>query len=237
MKISTAILVCSLISITPPLAMGSTIAKWTFESSVPTNAGPYSPEVGSGSASAVGLGTISSPVGNGSAHSFSGNGWNPGDYFQFQLSTVGYQNIGVLWDQVSSGTGPAIFGVFWSVDNGTFTPFGANYTVLDNSSSWDASTAHPAYSFSIDLSSITDLNNGSTAYFRIIDMALTNPTNGAVGTAGTDRIDNFTVSGDKITTSVPDSMPSLAGLGGVLGLMEVMRRITAASNPLARRHA
>ena len=52
MKTSVAVLVVSLIGITPALVMGTptTIAQWTFENSVPTASGPYSPELGSGTA-------------------------------------------------------------------------------------------------------------------------------------------------------------------------------------------
>jgi len=50
------------------------IATWTFETSVPTTAGPFSPEVGSGSAlgyHASGSAVYSNPAGNGSLESFS----------------------------------------------------------------------------------------------------------------------------------------------------------------------
>jgi len=62
-----------------------TIADWTFETTIPSAAGPYSPEVGAGSASgshALGTTVYSSPAGNGSSHSFSANMWTTGDYFQ-----------------------------------------------------------------------------------------------------------------------------------------------------------
>jgi hypothetical protein len=238
MRISAAILVFSLVSVTPALVMGTPIAQWTFETSQPTSAGPFAPEVGSGSASAVGLGTISSPAGNGSAHSFSGNGWNVGDYFQFQLSTIGYQNILLSLDQTSSSTGPGAFGLLWSTDGSTFSQLGivgADYTVLVNGSpntAWSSSgSPNLAFRFNYNLSSITALNNASTVYFQMVDMASTNPTNGAVGTSGTDRIDNFTVTGDQIPANVPDSIPSLAGLGCVFGLLAVLRRISNAANP------
>src|SRR4051812_39869141 len=54
-------------------AQADTLAQWTFETSVPTTAGPLAPEVGSGSALAfhIGASTYSNPVGNGSNESFS----------------------------------------------------------------------------------------------------------------------------------------------------------------------
>jgi hypothetical protein len=215
--------------------MGTTISQWTFETSQPATAGPFAPEAGSGSASAVGLSTINSPAGNGSAHSFSGNGWNTGDYFQFQLSTVGYQNILLSWDQTSSSTGPGAFGLFWSTDGSTFSQLGivgADYTVLVNGSpntAWSSSgSPNLAFRFNYNLSSITALNNVSTVYFQLVDMASTNPTNGVVGTSGTDRIDNFTVTGAQI----PDSTSGLVCLGCSLGLLAVLRRMSPVSSPL-----
>src|SRR5260221_7300627 len=64
------------------------ITKWTFESTVPTNAGPFSAEIGAGFASGLhaGAAVYSSPSGNGSTHSYSANTWAIGDYWQFQTS-------------------------------------------------------------------------------------------------------------------------------------------------------
>ena len=98
-----------LFSATAALAQ-TTIAKWTFETSQPgvvtlpatPGAGVWitniAAEVGSGIASSLhrGSATYSSPAGNGSAHSISSATWtNLGDCFQFAVSTVGYQSIGV----------------------------------------------------------------------------------------------------------------------------------------------
>jgi hypothetical protein len=239
MKTSAAVLVVSLIGITPALVMGTptTIAQWTFESSVPTTSGSYSPEVGSGSASGLHAGTTtySSPAGNGSSHSFSANNWAVADYFQFQLRTVGYQNIGVSWDQTSSSTGPGAFGLFYSTDGSTFTQFGANYSVLVNgspNSAWSSSgSPNLAFHFAYDLSSITALNNAAAVYFRLVDESTLSASGGAVASGGADRVDNFTV------VSVPDSLTGLGGLACALGLVEVLRRMHIISIPLTRRHA
>jgi len=241
MKISTAILVCSLVSVTPASVMGTTISQWTFETSLPATAGPYVAELGVSPGSALGFhagtATYSSPLGNGSSHSFSANTWAVNDYWQFSVSTLNYQNIVVSWDQVSSPTGPGTFELFWSTDDSSFTPLGSDYSVLGTSSTWSASLWHQGYSFTNDLSSIVNLNNDSRVYFRLTDVASTNPTNGVVGTSGTDRIDNFTVTGDQIPANVPDSAPGLAGLGCALGLLAVLRQMTRAANPLTQRHA
>src|SRR3954453_15706128 len=74
---------------------------WTFETSAPVTAGPVSPEIGTGSGIGFHAGavTYSSPAGNGSAKSYSANTWAVGDYWQFQVSTVGFSNIGISYDQ------------------------------------------------------------------------------------------------------------------------------------------
>jgi hypothetical protein len=214
------------------LGTPTTIAQWTFETSQPATAGPFAPEVGSGNASGshAGAAVYSSPTGNGSTHSYSSTVWNVNDYWQFSTSTLGYQNITLSWDQTSSNTGPGVFGLFWSTDGSTFAQFGLNYNVPAPTTTWG--------SYSYDLSSIASLNNASTVYLRLVDESTANAAGtGAVGTSGTDRVDNFTVSGIQIPANVPDSAPGLAGLGCALGLLAVLRRISNVSCPLSQKHA
>lgn len=237
MKISAAILVCSLVSVTPALVMGTTttIAQWTFETSLAgftgtsgatsTDLGPLAAEIGSGSASghhATSATKWTSPAGNGSSHSFNSDHWATYDYYQFQISTIGFSDIQVAFDQYGSSTGPRDFNLEYSMDGTVFTTF-ASYSLLA-AGSWNSS--------SFDLNLITALNNVSTVYFQLIDESATSASGGPVGTTGTDRVDNFIVSGDKITTSVPDSIPGVAGLGCVFGLLEILRRMTRVSSPL-----
>ncbi len=84
--------VAALVAASSLQAHADVIADWTFETSAPVTAGPFSPEIGAGSASGFhsGTTTYSSPVGNGSSHSFSSNGWSVGDYYQFQVSATNF---------------------------------------------------------------------------------------------------------------------------------------------------
>ena len=141
------------------ITASSTIADWTFETSVPTTAGPYSPEVGSGTATgyhANAAAVYSSPSGNGSLHSYSSNVWSVGDYYQFQVPTVGVGGINISYDQTSSNTGPGYYLLEYSTNGSSFTPFGSQYQVLANASpntAWNNTTYNPAYTFNVNLSS------------------------------------------------------------------------------------
>ena len=195
-RLAIVALVTTLIPLGPVKA--DTIAAWTFETSIPATAGPFTAEVGSGSASGyhAGAAVYSSPAGNGSSHSFSSNTWAIGDYYQFQVSTTGLSGIQLDWDQTSSNTGPRDFRLAYSTDLLTFTDINA-YNVLANAAPnpvWNGTTSSSIYHFTSNLSSNTALDNMSNVYFRLIDNSTTSANNGTVAAAGTDRVDNFTVS-------------------------------------------
>jgi len=196
-------------------AFASTLADWTFETTTPASAGPFAPEIGSGAArgSHAGAAVYSSPAGNGSSHSFSSTLWAVGDYYQFQVSTVGFSDLNISWDQTSSNTGPRDFKLLYSVDGATFTQF-TTYSVLANASPnnvWSSGTPHPEFGFSYDLSSLPVLDNQSAVYFRLQDVDTVSANGGTVGTAGTDRVDNFIVTADVIPE--PSAYAFAAGLG------------------------
>jgi hypothetical protein len=206
-------------------AQAATIATWTFESSQPATSGPFAPELGSGSAlghHASTAAVYSSPAGNGSPHSFSSNTWSAGDYYQFSVSSLGFQNLTLSWDQASSSTGPADFALAYSTNGTNFVNVN-NYSVLINGSpnpSWNQSTSSSLYTLTDNLASIGALNNQATVYFRLIDTNTTAENGGTVATAGTDRVDNFTVSA---VTAVP--LPAAAWLfGSGLALVARVRR-------------
>jgi len=197
-----------------PLAFGDTIAKWTFETSQPagtpgagiwlTNIVAETP-TGIASSLHASAATNSSPAGNGSSHSFSANTWAVGDFFQFVVRTVGFQNVNVAYDQISSATGPGIFAFQYSTNGSTFTQFGSTY-IVSNNPFWSAGSYNAFWTHSVDLSSKTELNNAPNVYFRIVAVtnissaAATNTPQGTntISPTGTDRIDNFLVSASTI---------------------------------------
>ncbi len=212
--------------------VASVITDWTFETSVPSgtgpsSVGPFAAEIGSGNAYAVGLGTISSPAGNGSSHSLSAAGWTnaPASYYQFDVSTIGYSGIGISFDQASSSTGPADFLLQYSTDGSTFTTF-TSYSPLLNGSpnpSWNATTSSSLYTFNFDLSSIAALNNDSTVDFRLLETGIVSEggNGGYVASGGTDRVDNFVVG----TVPVPEPATlALCAIGG-LAMLALRRKL------------
>lgn len=220
-------------------AKADILAQWNFDSLVLSTAYTNSPadgninniaaDLGSGTASghhatAVG-GEYTTPAGNGSLNSLNARNWSVDDFFQFAVSTIGFQNVTLSFDQTSSSTGPRDFGVFYNVNGGSYSQFGLNYIVLQNGASpnpsWNVSTNLPAYSFSVDLSSLTALNNASSVSFRLVDRSTTSAGGGTVGAAGTDRVDNFTV----LAAQIPEpSSAALAIFGGLVCLAALRRK-------------
>ena len=226
-----ALLIAGLIGASAVAVRADTLALWTFETSQPAGTGlsiTASPESGSGLATGSHTNAstaFASFVGNGSAHSMSADHWGIGDYWQFQTSTTGFQDVHLSYDQTGSATGPKSFDLSYSTDGSTFTLVG-NFSVLQNgatpNASWNSATAQSAYNFGDDLSSITALNNASSVYFRLTDSSTVSINNGTVGTGGTDRIDNFAI------TANPVPEPSSLFLLGGLGVLAIA---------LARRHS
>jgi hypothetical protein len=237
MKKSLLCLASLLACFTITSAKANVIADWTFQSALSTNniigAGLTPSGTQSGVLADIGTGTASAshatagsawsiPAGNGSTNSWSVNNWSVGDYFQFQVSTLTFQNINVSFDQTSSGTGPRDFGLYYSTNGTIFTQFGANYSVLPNAAPntpWSVTTQNSAYSFSFDLSAITALNNSAADYFRLVDQTTSSASGGVVGTGGTDRVDNFMVS------TVPEPATLVLTGMGLMALVALRRKI------------
>ncbi len=214
-----------------------TIADWTFQTSASTNniigtgktpsatQSGILADIGTGSASASHAASTtvwSIPSGNGSSNSWSSTAWAVGDYFQFSLATSGFTNITLSYDQTGSSTGPGKFALAYSLNGSSFTVFGVTNTLTV--SSWNPSTVNSSFTFSYDLSSVTSLSDdASSVYFRVIDETTTSINGGTTASGGTDRIDNFLVSGTSLIAVPEPTTLALAALGGVF-LVALRRR-------------
>jgi len=182
--------------------------------------GAFSAESGTGSAFGVHASAStawSTPAGNGSVHSLSSDHWGVNDYYQFNVSTAGLSSLVVSFDATGSATGPGQFALAYSSDGSNFSTFASYSIYTGSSSSFSTSAANALDSYSFDLSGVTALNNLSTAYFRMVETGTSNATGGAIGTAGTSRVDNFTVAG-----AVPE--PASLSIITVAGMAALARR-------------
>ena len=223
------------------------IAQWTFESpNTPAGAtaavypNAIAPAVGSGIAGGVhtSAGTVwSTPVGNGSAFSFSSNNWSVGNYYQFSTSSAGFTGILVSWDQTGSGTGPRDFKFAYSTDGVNFTDF-YTYSLPSPAVSWTSGSTSQTTKFSQDLSYITALDNQPNIYFRLIVSSSISINGGTVAGTGTGRVDNFTVSGTPPPTTNPSgvgtAVPNTLFVGDPVFLTVA---ITPGTNPATTDHS
>jgi len=162
--------------------------------------------------------TYTSPAGNGSQYSFSSNNWSTGDYYQATVSTLGFSDIYLTWDQTRSATGPSSFELLMSTDGGTnFSVVNvggaASYTVLQSGgggapATWSTTVYNAIYTNSV---SIAAADNQAQVIFRFRSLVTT-------AAAGSGRIDNVTIS----TGALP--APGAIALLGLAGLAARRRR-------------
>lgn len=212
---NTIVSVIAATAITSAASAGifETLALWTFEQSVPTNAGPHAAEHGvyGGIASAFHASlnvSYTNPVGNGSMESFSANNWDFDDYFQFTTSTLGYHSIQFGWSQTRSGTGPVDFAIVWSADGVNFESL---YTYSVQQIAWSSINANPA-SVYVPINLPPAAANLTTVWVRI----LSEDAGGAP--AGTSRVDDVFFSGMAIPA------PGVLALFGLAGFARARRR-------------
>ena len=162
--------------------------------------------------------TWSSPAGNGSTYSLSSNNWATGDYYQVSMATTGYSDISVSWDQTRSGTGPSSFSLSMSTDGGAnFTTLLASYTVVqagltgNGTSTWNTVTNQTGFT-TTSIIGISAANKGNIL-LRFNSLSTT-------AAAGTNRVDNISVTG----AVVPVPTPSAVALIGLAGLVARRRR-------------
>ena len=148
-----------------------------------------------------------SPSGNGSSHSFSSNNWSPGDYYQVTLSTAGFTNLSISWDQARNLVGPAAFRLLVSTNGGASFVDLMSYTVLVSGSTgpstWIPNTYNPIYTRTVSVTDEVDLTDHVIFRFQNFEPL-------ASLASGSTHIDNIVVTG--VPTPGAVAVLGLAGL-------------------------
>jgi len=188
---------------------GVTIAQWGFnDTNAPLSAPP--PTVGMGTASLFGGVTATYATGVSTDPGDTNQAWNTTSYpaqgtgnqtagVQFNVSTVGYQNIFLTWNERHSSTASRYTRLQYSTD-------GASFTDLDLNAMNEDSTY---FLLPRNLGAIPAVNNNPNFAFRIVSEfeSVASPfyvgTTGDYRTAGTIRFDLVTVYGDPLGAVPP----------------------------------
>jgi endonuclease/exonuclease/phosphatase family metal-dependent hydrolase len=205
------------------------IAQWNFNSVSPdanVGTGVSSPSLGSGVAALIGGTSATFATGSDGDLAVNDNsGWNTTSYpaatannktagVQFNVSTVGKQNIVVTWDERVSNTGSKYVRLQYTTNGTTFTDF-PTATAINAATLFESKTNN--------LSGFVGVNNNPNFAFRIVaefesSAANTGNSNyvgaaGTYGTSGTIRFDMVTVIGTTIAASNPP--PAAATLSAI----------------------
>ena len=218
---------------------GAIITQWDFNGP----SGVSTPSVGAGIVNLMGVsatfasgnadGGSSDP--NTSAQNF---GWQTTSYpsqnqssrtegIEFFVSTAGFNNVTLTWDQRNSNTASRFWGVDYTVDGVNWLPLAGSYALTSGSTWFNGQFA--------DFSSITSADDNANFGVRILSIfepatSGYTPTQGATynGGTGTARFDMITFSG----TAVPDpsTIEILALLSGTWWWRNRRRRVLSASD-------
>jgi hypothetical protein len=218
-----------------------TITQWNFNSSPPdssTATGLNTPSTGAGTITTVGGVSIvgfNSGTGSSDPAASDNSGFQTSSYvaqstgdktagIQVNVSTAGYSNIMVKFDQRHSNTSSRYAQFQYSTNGTTFTDFGS---LLDASAGGDTWYNNR----SLDLSSIPGVSNLTTFAFRVVaafapstTAYAASTTTSSYATTGTWRFDMVTVSGDPIVTAVPVPGSFALLATALLGFGVVVRR-------------
>lgn len=212
-------------------ASGQIITQWNFNSNPPDTSlttGTTVPNIGAGTISAIGGVTTSFASGNANGGSTDpdtadNSGWQTTTYpaqgtgsgtagIQAFVSTVGYSDIVVSWDQRHSNTSSRFWQFQYTIDGTTFSSAG----LLDDGVFSGNAGDTWFNGRTVDLSAIPGVANNADFGFRIVAIfepggagyVASSPT-GTYSTAGTSRFDMVTV------VPAPGAL-ALLGMGGLV---------------------
>lgn len=215
-----------------PAAHGDVLTQWNFNSPVPdanTSTGTLAPHVGVGTATLVGgvAGSFASGTASGGSTDpapSDNSGWQTTGYaaqgtedrtrgVQFAVSTAGWRDIVVSWDQRHSNTASRYVQFQYSLDGVTFADFGSPL-VGDAGDTWFNNRT-------VDLSAVPGASDNASFAFRIVAAFapssaayLASSPSSSYSTNGTWRFDMVTVQAMAIPEPGTWAL-FVAGLGAV----------------------
>ena len=229
-----------------PLAQAQIIVShWNFNSFPPdtkTTTGSLLPSVGAGTVSVVGgvTSTFSDATGSKDPAKKDNTGLNLSTFasqgkgdgtrgVQFQVPTVGYENVVVSWDQRFSSTASKAYQFQYSLDGVQFLPFSTLLNTAGGNAWMTGNT--------VDLGGVPGAADNPDFAFRILSVF--SPGTSAYGasgvgssysTSGTWRFDEMTVQGSAIPAAVPEpGAYALLAAGGLIGFAFWRRNRTRGS--------
>jgi endonuclease/exonuclease/phosphatase family metal-dependent hydrolase len=221
-------------------------AQWNFNSVTPDAAvgtGTTSPSLGAGTASLIGGATATFATGDTTfdpAGSTDNSGWNTATYptqgtgnktrgAQFAVSTVGRQNITIIWSSESPGTGSKYGRLQYSTNGTDFMDYATAFT---NVTTFTVKTN--------SLASLAGVNDNPNFAFRFVsewESTAANTANanyvaasGSYSTGGSMRYDMVTVSGTSLIATTPATNAVLSAAVFSAGKFQMLVTGTAGSN-------
>jgi PEP-CTERM motif len=213
------------------------VTQWNFNSVPPdasTSTGSTAPSIGSGTAALVGgtTATFASGVGSTDLAAADNTGWNTTAYpasgadktagAKFSVSTVGFNNVVVSWDQRHSNTSSKYVAFQYTIDGTTFLDV-AGATGLFTAGTGDTWFTGR----SVDLTGIAGVANNANFGFRVVSTFgpgnasyVASTAGSTYGSGGTMRFDMVTVN----AAPVPEPETWALMLAGVGAMVFVARR-------------
>jgi uncharacterized repeat protein (TIGR01451 family) len=222
----------ALLTVVSPGGGGSTniLVQWNFDNTNSPVTSP-APVLGAGTAVLFGGITVSYASGSSTNTGVTNQAWNTASYpaqstgnktrgVQFNVSTLGYQNIALRWDQRLSGTASKYYRLQYTTNGTDYLDYNV-ITIVNTTNGFEAKTN--------DLSLLSGVNNNPNFGFRILSefestatgagtAGYVTTTGGTYGTAGTVRFDLMTITGGAISgstapgiSSQPQTQTAIAG--------------------------
>lgn len=179
------------------------LAKWTFESETNTTAEANEANTGAAVTRESTDIAFSYTAGDGSNKALSSTYWDEASasspkYYAVQIDASGYESLSVGAAFRASNTGPKNIALHYSTDGETFTPVSGGAVALNGTAWGRPSASLPA-----------EANGASTLYLRFVVSDTVSANGGTIGSGGTLRIDDLTVTGTaSSTTPEPDPTPT-----------------------------